>query len=236
MQATKLIGVDVRVTGPIDARLLPSPRLTLHDIEIGTGADAMRARSLGIEFALGSLLRGEWRATEMRLAGPQLNLGLDSSGHLRRPNVAVAFNPDELSVDRLRIEDGTIVLTTADGSNITFERAWFTGEARSLIGPLRGEGGVTMGGKLYPFRVALGRLGEENAIRIHLNVDPADRLMMIEGDGALTFSESEPRFEGTWSLSRPVGIGSRGTVQTSDAVTQPWRVSGKIKTTLQSAL
>ena len=236
MQATRLLGVDVRVTGSIDARLLPSPRLTLHDIEIGTGADAMRARSLGIEFALGSLLRGEWRATEMRLAGPQLNLGLDSSGHLRAPNLAVAFNLDELSVDRLRIEDGTIVLATAGGSNVSLERAWFTGEARSLIGPAKGEGGVTIGGKLYPFRIALGRLGEEGAMRLHLNVDPADRLMMIEGDGAMTFAEGEPRFEGTWSLSRPVGIGSRGTVQTSDAVTQPWRVSGKIKTTLQSAL
>jgi len=234
-QATRLIGVDVQVKGAIDARLLPSPRLTLHDIEIGTGADAMRARSLGIEFALGSLLRGEWRATELRLAGPQLSLGLDSSGHLRAPSLAVTFNPDELSVEKLRIEDGTIVLTTAGGSNVTLERAWFAGEARSLIGPAKGEGAVTIGGKLYPFRIALGRLNEEGAMRLHLNVDPVDRLMMIEGDGALSFTD-EPRFEGTWSLSRPVGINARGAAQTSDAVTQPWRVSGKIKTTLQSAL
>jgi len=234
-QAARLIGVDVRVSGPIDARLLPSPRLTLHDIEIGTGTDAMRARSLGIEFALGSLLRGEWRATEVRLAGPQLSLGLDSSGHLRAPNLAIAFNPDELSVERLRIEDGAIVLTTAGGSNVTLERAWFTGDARSLIGPAKGEGGVTIGGKFYSFRIALGRLNDEGAMRLHFNVDPADRLMMIEGDGALTFVD-KPRFEGTWNLSRPVGIGARGGDQTSDAVTQPWRVSGKIKTTLQSAL
>ena len=235
-QATRLIGVNVQVNGPIDARLLPSPRLTLHDIEIGAGTDAIRARSLGIEFALGSLLRGEWRATEVRLAGPRLGLGLDSSGHLRAPSLTVGFDPNELSVDRLSIEDGTIILTTAGGSNITLERAWFTGEARSLIGPAKGEGGVTIGGKLYPFRVALGRLSEEGVVRLHLNVDPADRLMMIEGDGGLTLAEGGPRFEGTWTLSRPVGISSRGAVQTSDAVAQPWRVSGKIKTTLQSAL
>ena len=34
-EASHLIGVDVRVTGAIDARLLPSPQLMLHDIEIG---------------------------------------------------------------------------------------------------------------------------------------------------------------------------------------------------------
>ena len=34
-EASRLIGLDVRVTGAIDARLLPSPRLTLHDIVIG---------------------------------------------------------------------------------------------------------------------------------------------------------------------------------------------------------
>ena len=159
-----------------------------------------------------------------------------TSSTLRAPNLAVAFNPDEVSVDRLRVEDGTVVLASAGGSNITFERAWFKGEARSLIGPLRGEGGVTIGGKLYPFRIALRRLSEEGALRVHLNVDPADRQMIIESDGTLTFAEDEPRFEGTWSLSRPVGISSRAGAQTSDAVVQPWRVSGKLKTTLQSAL
>ncbi len=92
-EASRLIGVNVRVTGAIDARLLPSPRLTLHDIAIGDGSDTIRARSLGVEFALGPLMRGEWRAAEMHLAGPQISLGLDASGHVRAPNFAVAFKP-----------------------------------------------------------------------------------------------------------------------------------------------
>ena len=71
-EASRLIGVDVRVTGAIEARLLPTPALTLHDIEIGGGDNAIRARSLGFEFALGPLMRGEWQATEVHLAGPQL--------------------------------------------------------------------------------------------------------------------------------------------------------------------
>ena len=69
-EATRLVGLEVRVTGPIDARLLPAPQLTLHDIEIGRPGDQrIRARSLGIEFALGQLMRGEWRASEMHQIG-----------------------------------------------------------------------------------------------------------------------------------------------------------------------
>ena len=84
-EASRLIGIDVRVTGAIEARLLPTPSLTLHDIEIGGGDNKVRARALGFEFALGPLMRGEWRAAEMHLVGPQLRLGLDASGHVIAP-------------------------------------------------------------------------------------------------------------------------------------------------------
>jgi len=144
-EASRLIGVPVRVTGNIDARLLPSPRLVLHDIVIGNNTDAIRARSLGVEFALGPLMRGEWRAAELRLAGPQISLGLDKSGHVQAPNLAVAFRPDELSVDRLGIEDGSIALNdTASGASVTLGGVSFNGEARSLAGPMKGETALHM--------------------------------------------------------------------------------------------
>ena len=98
-EASRLIGVDVRVTGAIEVRLLPTPSLTLHDIEIGSERK-IRARSLGIEFALGSLMRGQWRAAEMHLTGPQLSLGLDATGHVLAPKLAINFSPDNLSIDR----------------------------------------------------------------------------------------------------------------------------------------
>ena len=112
-EASHLIGANVRVMGAIDARLLPTPRVTLHDIEIGTGADAVKAKSLGLEFALSPLLRGEWRASEMHLTGPRVRLGLNASGRVQAPNFAIGFNADVLSIDRLNIEDGTVTLHDA---------------------------------------------------------------------------------------------------------------------------
>jgi len=236
-EASRVIGASVRVTGDIDARLLPSPRLILRDIAIGDGEDAIHARSLGVEFMLGPLMRGEWRAAQMDLAGPKLSLGLDSSGHVRTPNLAVTFKPDELSVDRLTVADGTITLTAAaNGAKITLERVSFRGEARSLMGPIKGEGSATIGDRLYPFRIAIGRLNEDGAIKLHANVDPADRLISIEADGTLALTTGEPRFEGMLSLSRPVAINSRGVAKSAETLSQPWRASGKIKMTGQSAL
>ncbi len=232
-EAGRLIGLDVRVNGAIEARLLPTPSLTMHDIEIGSGVENIRARSLGFVFALGPLMRGQWHAAEVHLVGPQMNAGLDASGHVLAPNLSIQFSPDALSIDRLSIEDGRVTLTdAASGARATLDKLWFNGEARSLLGPFKGEGAVTIGGELYPFRLAAGRYDDDGALKLHVNVDPVDRPLSIEADGMLALAGGEPKFDGTLSLTRPVGIASRKTEQ----LTQPWRLSGKIKATAASAL
>ncbi|MBI2713531.1 MAG: AsmA family protein [Rhizobiales bacterium] len=236
-EASRLIGVDVRVTGAIDARLLPSPQLMLHEIEVGSGSDKIRATSLGIEFALGSLMRGDWRASEMHLVGPRVTLGLDTAGRVQAPNIAVAFDPDGLTIDRLSIENGQVTLTdAASGVSVTLERLWFNGEARSLIGPFKGEGAVTIGGELYPYRIAAGRYGDDGTLKLRVNVDPVNHPLSIEADGTLALAGGTPKFEGSLSLARPVGIASRRAAQVTQTVSQPWRVSGKLKASAQSAL
>ena len=211
-EATRLVGLDVRVTGAIDGRLLPSPQLRLHDIEIGRARDdKVRARSLDIEFALGPLLRGEWRASELHLVGPQLNLGLDASGRLQAPNLAIGFDPDALSIDRLSIEDGKVTLSDAgaDGS-VTLEHVWFKGEARSLLGPIKGEGAANVGGDLYPFRLSAGRLSDDGKLKLRVNVDPVNHPLSAEADGIVSVNNGAPSFDGTLNLRRPVGFATGG--------------------------
>ncbi len=232
-EASHLVGADVRVTGSIDARLLPSPRLTLNGVDIGKGAGAIHARSLGIEFALTPLLRAEWRATEVHLAGPEITLAVDREGHVRAPGISVSFDPDALSIERLSIEDGKVSFTdAANGGTFSLNKLWFNGEARSLLGPVKGEGAVTVGGELYPFRLSTGRYAEDDGLKLHVNVDPVNRALSIESDGVLTLNAGEPKFQGTLSLAKPVGMARRG----KERLTQPWRVSGKLKLGTRSAL
>jgi large subunit ribosomal protein L24 len=194
-EAGHLVGADVRVTGAIDARLLPSPRLTLNGVEIGKGKDAIHAQSLAIEFALTPLMRAEWRATELHLAGPEVTLALDSQGRVQAPGISVAFDPDVLTVDRLSIEDGKVSLVDPNGrATFTLSKLWFNGEARSLVGPVKGEGAVTIGGELYPFRLSSGRYSDDDGIKLHVNVDPVSRPLSIETDGTLKFGGDAPKF------------------------------------------
>ena len=39
-EAARLVGLPVRVNGAIDARILPSPRIELHDVEVGQAGQA----------------------------------------------------------------------------------------------------------------------------------------------------------------------------------------------------
>lgn len=232
-EASRLVGLDVRVNGEIDARLLPSPQLTLHNIQIGTDADGIRARSLGLEFALAALIRGRWHATEMQLAGPEVQLGLDASGQVHAPRLAIGFRPDTLTIDKLSVVDGKVTLTdAANGGSVTLDRLWFNGEANSLLGPARGEGAVTLGGHSYPFRLAAGRYSASETVKLKLNVDPRDYPVNIETNGTLALAGGKPKFDGTLSVRRPAGIAGHGTGRLS----QPWHVNGKVKVSHASAL
>jgi len=68
----------VRVAGKFDARLLPAPSLQLRSVVVGGANDLgkVRADRLDVEFSLGSLMRGEWRATELTINGMALDLAL----------------------------------------------------------------------------------------------------------------------------------------------------------------
>ena len=104
-EATRVIGAPVRVDGALDARLLPTPSLLLRSIVVGGANDLgkVRAEKLDVEFSLGALMRGEWRATELTINGVALDLGLDRQGRIDWPASSGNFNLGSLTVDRLNL-------------------------------------------------------------------------------------------------------------------------------------
>ena len=234
-EASRLIGAPVRVTGPIKGAVLPTPSLTVHGLEIGSAdSEQIQARSLSIEFYLGSLIRGQARARELHLAGLDLHLGITSSGQPVLPKLAAGFDPDALSIERLNIEDGHAVLTDGrSGARLVLDNLWFGGDVRSLAGPFKGDGAFVMGGQLYGYRIAAGRVDDAGAMKLRLNIDPVDRPLGIAADGTLSFEGDAPRFEGSLVLARPAGVAlSNG----QTVANEPWRLASHVKASVASAL
>ncbi len=234
-EASRLIGAPVRITGPIEVAILPTPALTLRGLEIAPSdaSSGMRARSLAVELEFGSLVRGQWRAQELHLVGPEFNLGIDGAGNLALPPIAPGFDPDQLSIERLNIEDGHAMLTDSrSGSRISLGKLWFKGDVRSLAGPFRGEGAFVLAGDLYAYRIAAGR-AEEGALKLRLNLDPLEKPLAVEADGILSLAGTAPRFDGAMTVSRPAALATpSGQTFASD----PWRLTAKVKASASSAL
>ena len=135
----------------------------------------VRADKLDVEFSLGSLMRGEWRATELTIGGMALDLGLDPQGRIDWPAGNGKFNLGSLSIDRLHLTGRAALHDALSHRTLELNDIAFSGDVRSLAGSLRGDGSVTVSGSRYPFRVSSGQSADGNGTRLHLAVDSGAR-------------------------------------------------------------
>jgi AsmA-like protein len=239
-EATQIIGAPVRVAGKLDARLLPSPSLRLRSVVVGGANDLgkVRADKLDVEFSLGSLMRGEWRATELTIDGMALDLGLDPQGRIDWPASTGKFNLGTLAIDRLNLTGRIALHDAASRGTLELNDIAFSGDVRSLAGSVRGDGSFVLSGARTPFRVSSGQGPDGNGTRVHLNIDPGARALSGDLDGVLSFEARAPRFEGAVTLAASAGPRVNGAKVNeprtksagSDASPMPWRISARIKT------
>src|ERR1700683_5389247 len=205
-EASQLSGLTVHVNGAIDARLLPSPVITLHDIEAGEAGHQPRLRAgmLKVELALGPLLRGRMQASEVHLIAPEASLGFDTSGAVELPALPSSFQTGAFFILRFSVEDGRLTLTSGSGSRLLLQKLYFNGDIHSLFGPFSGEGAFVAADELYGYRIS-GSRGDGDAIKIRLGVDPSNRALTTVWDGTLSFNRGVPQFDGTLAWARPAG-------------------------------
>lgn len=223
-EATRIIGVPVRVAGELDARLLPAPTLRLRSVSFGGSNDLgrLRADKLDVEFSLSSLMRGEWRATELSVGGMAADLGLDAKGKVDLPSTASgAFNLASLAIERLNLTGRIALHDAASRSTLELNDIVFSGDVRSLAGSVRGDGTFTAAGVRYPFRVSSGPSPDGSATRLHLNIDPGERAILADLEGVLAFDNRQPKFDGALTLAVPP--------PKKPGEARPWKVTAKLK-------
>ncbi len=220
------MGAPVRISGPIEARLLPTPSLVLNSVELSSGETAVSARALRFELALGSLMRGEWRASELTISEPRILIGVDSAGRLQAPPIGSGIDPDRLAIERLTVERGRAVLRAGSGGTaLALEGISFQGELRSLAGPVRGEGSFVSPAGPYRFRIVSGRRTGDG-VKMRLSLEGIDRPLVAEADGVVRIDKASPSYEGALTVARPAGAALSGgrTLQG-----EPWRLTTQVK-------
>src|SRR5207237_548296 len=138
--------------GKLDARLLPTPSLRLRSVVVGGANDLGKGRAdkLDVEFSLGSLMRGEWRADKLTINGLALDLGLDSQGRIDWPASSGKFNLGSLAIDRLNLTGRIALHDAASRSTLQLNDIAFSGDVRSLAGSVRGAGTFMLARVHYP--------------------------------------------------------------------------------------
>ncbi len=227
-EATRVIGAPVHVAGELDARLLPTPSLRLRGVNVGARFDESNARAsqLDVEFSLSSLMRGDWRASELTLNGLAVDLGLDDSGRMEWASRPGMFNFGALTVDRLNVTGSLTFKDAASRTLVSFDEVAFKGDVRTNAGVIRGDGTFVAMGIQYPFRLSTGRVIDGAGVRLHLAIDPGARAIAADLDGGLTFDDAVPRFDGALSISRPIALKQGDT----KSLETPWKVTSKLKT------
>jgi uncharacterized protein involved in outer membrane biogenesis len=220
-KAQHLTGLDVKIAGPIEVRILPTPTVKLQTIEARRGGEVVRARAVQIEFALDSLMRGEFRAVNLAVVGPEVALGLDRNGRFEWS--APGSDADAISMDRVTVEDGRVTLSDArsDGA-VVLEKLTFRGDTRSLAGPAKGDGAFNVAGERYAYRLSTSRPATDGAVKLRVTVDTSDQPRLADIDGSVWSERGVPHFDANLQWSSGFGRSSTG---------EPLRVTGHVRGT-----
>ncbi|MER2197281.1 AsmA family protein [Methylobacterium brachiatum] len=194
------LDVPVRTDGRIEVRLLPSPRLRIDRLHIGTDPNrpTLDARFVKAEVALAPLLKGEFRFTETRVGRAEIKLPVAASDAVRIPSdLGEALRARDFAIEDLHVQQ--FLVTTQVPATGRTDQLYVQDlhlQTPALIGPWRVEG--TSGG--VPFRAVSGTPGADGRLAVkiagggdaHPRFEADARLGLVPNDAdGTTLIESE---------------------------------------------
>lgn len=201
-QASRVLGKKVTVLGEVEARLLPFPSVTLHDVTVGADADGkplVHVARFSMDAELAPLLSGEARIFDMRIEEPKARIRLLADGTLDWLRGSSADIPARTVVlEKVRIVGGEIdFIDEQTGRTRTIAGLDADMSARSLAGPWTVNGKASLDGE--PGHFFLSSLQPEigaSALSLKLRLQPDARPFDIELDGNLALKEGRPSYQG----------------------------------------
>ena len=235
VQASRVIGKKVEVTGDVDVRILPFPSITLHDIRVGrdaSGNPLVTADALDMDAELAPFLSGEIRVFKMALQKPVINLSLDNDGALswtRTGDAAIASR--RVVFEDVTVENGTVRLTDdVTGRVRTISDIDAALSADAIEGPWRIDGSASLDGHDGDFSIITGRPDADTGrMRLRLTATPAEWPVTTNFEGDVTLEDGRPQYAGNFRLQ----VESRNDAANAEAPPPP-RATGAFELTNDS--
>ncbi len=204
-QASRIIGKKVVVHGEVDARILPFPSVTLHDVRVGQdqdGSPLVQIAEFSMDAELAPFLSGEALIFEMRINEPKARVRLLKDGTLDWMRGSRADIPAKSVVlENVQVTGGEIEFID-EQSGRTRRVTGLNAEmsARSLAGPWRVEGSGALDGQRADFTFITSPPDEEDGtVRLMSRIVPEQQPVMAELDGELSVVDGRPRYAGRFT-------------------------------------
>lgn len=206
-QASRILGKKVVVHGRVEARLLPFPSVTLHDVRAGTDSDGspqIQVARFSMDAELAPFLSGEARIFDMRIEEPKARIRLLKDGTLDWTRGSRAVIPAKTVVlENVSIDGGQIeFIDEQSGRNRTVTGLSADMSAKSLAGPWTAKGRAAVDGHAGSFSLSSGE-PEANAGRmgLRLRLMPDEHPVEIDLDGAIAATEGRPVYSGAFTFN-----------------------------------
>lgn len=201
-RASRILGKKVTVNGEVEARILPFPSVTMHDVTVGrdeNGQPLVHVARFSMDAELAPFLSGEARIFDMRIEEPRIRLRLMENGTLdwlRGSNPEIPART--VVLESVEISDGDIEFVDEQtGRTRRVQGLQAEMRAKSLAGPWTIEGRATLDGEPGAFTISTQQHNEATgAFPIRARLAPDDRPFTLELDGNLIASEGRPSYEG----------------------------------------
>ena len=229
-QASRIIGKKVTVHGTVDARLLPFPSVTLHDVRVGQeedGTPVVQVEQFSMDAELAPFLSGEALIFDMRVVNPKVQLRLLKDGSLDWMRGSQPEIPAKTVVlENVHVSGGEIEFIddqSGRSRHVTGVNAEMS--AKSLAGPWRIEGDGALDGEHGSFSIASNQPDENGVLRVRTRLAPDKHPVSIDLDGELKLVDSRPNYQGTLSAAIE---SSEGKTEKGEA---PPRLKGRFELT-----
>lgn len=206
VQASRVIGQEVKVGGKTNLRLLPLPYLSFEDLQVGRnndGSPLMTVEQFSFNAELLPFLSGQVRIVEMSMQAPKVNLQVADDGTIEWTNPKeFLVNPEQVNIEKLNIENGSILVKGLVGErSLQVENIQGNLNAQSIVGPWRIDADADIEGIASRIKISTGTFQDDGSMRLKMDLSRNDQPYNLLLDGPVKLQNDALLWNGEFRVS-----------------------------------